>query len=188
MGRISRAKSSLFVLFIAIIMFAGAVELAATDSRSGDQAGEAPSAVAGDGQVKGGYALREGEKFDKTIGEFLRVDGRIQFSPAGGAAKMTVLENRAAERVDRELESTRTRRKWSVSGVVTEFRGKNFLLVKHAVLRLRSEEDESSERTARYGGVGDSTEGAATDIFGDTVHRLPFCRRGDSFARCERPQ
>jgi hypothetical protein len=46
-----------------------------------------------------------------------------------------VLENLALERINRELGQARGNLQWTVSGIVTEFRGNNYLLVTRAVVK-----------------------------------------------------
>ncbi len=137
-------------LLVAAVVFESRARLAATDV-PGQSAAEVGARTEGGGEegAPRSYQLREGDKIVGALGEFLRVDSRIQFSPADGAVKLTVLENRAAERVYRALAENRKSRQWSVSGVVTEFRGKNFLLVTKAVLRPRVDEDQRAAGVSR---------------------------------------
>lgn len=87
--------------------------------------------------------LRQGTILDKVKGEFRLTGERVAFYPQTPDVKeMTVLENLALERLS-ELVAENRRRIWLVSGMVTEFRGKNYLLVSRAVL--------TSETTASAG-------------------------------------
>ena len=86
---------------------------------------------AGDGQRR----LREGMKLVNRVGELREAGGRIAFYPDGGTHSLQLLENLALERVSRDLDQTN--RKWSVTGIVTEFRGGNYLLLHRAVLKAR---------------------------------------------------
>jgi hypothetical protein len=84
--------------------------------------------------------LREGERISNQIGEF-RIAGEVlTFHPREGAP-VRVLENLALERIAKVLSETRSRREWIVSGMVTEFRGANFLLVSRAVLKARPQKE-----------------------------------------------
>ncbi len=82
------------------------------------------------------FRLREGMKFVNRIGELKESGGRITFYPDGQTQSLQLLENLALERVSGDLD--RTSRKWSVSGIVTEFKGSNYLLLHRAVLKARS--------------------------------------------------
>jgi hypothetical protein len=83
--------------------------------------------------------LREGSRFTDEVGEFRETGGRIAFFADGTGASMVVLENLALERVSRDMEQGK--RKWSVSGKVTEFRGSNYLILERVVLKSRSSAD-----------------------------------------------
>lgn len=97
--------------------------------RQGADAGEL------DGADDGKLRLREGMKLTNLIGELHELGGRIEFRPDGEAQRLLLLENLALERVSQDLDQ---KRKWSVSGVVTEFKGGNYLLLSRAVLKARA--------------------------------------------------
>ncbi len=79
--------------------------------------------------------LREGMKFVDRVGALKETGGRIAFYPDGEKQSLQLLENLALERVSRDLDQPN--RKWSVSGIVTEYRGANYLLLHRAVLKAR---------------------------------------------------
>lgn len=79
--------------------------------------------------------LREGTKLTDVAGQFDFSGDRIAFFPANSKDSYRVLENLALERVSRILGESRNKPEWSVSGVVTEFRGVNYLLVTKAVIK-----------------------------------------------------
>lgn len=85
---------------------------------------------------KGGERLREGTRLVDVIGTFqtLGADG-VTFSPRGSKDSYRVLENLALERIGRALDETRGVRWWVVSGLITEYRGANYLLVTKAVMQ-----------------------------------------------------
>jgi len=78
--------------------------------------------------------LREGSKLTDVVGQFDFAGDRIAFFPADSKDSFRVLENLALERVSRVLGESRAKPEWSVSGVITEFRGLNYLLVTKAVI------------------------------------------------------
>jgi hypothetical protein len=80
--------------------------------------------------------LREGGVLTHVLGTFQVVGDRITFAPDDRQAALPVLENLALERVAGMLESA-AGRVWSVNGMVTEFRGRNYLLLERAVVRAR---------------------------------------------------
>ena len=79
--------------------------------------------------------LREGMKLVNRIGELHGVGGRVVFKLDGEPHSLQLLENLALERVIGDLDQTN--RKWSISGVVTEYKGGNYLLLQRAVLKAR---------------------------------------------------
>lgn len=92
----------------------------------------------GTGGVPGrpGERLREGTRLVEVVGTFQAIgaDG-ITFSPRGSKDSYRVLENLALERIGRTLDETRGTRMWVVSGLITEYRGANYLLVSKAVMQ-----------------------------------------------------
>lgn len=82
-----------------------------------------------------GERRREGSLLKAQIGRFEITGDRVTFYPSDNEEEQfRVLENLALERVVRALTETHTRRKWNVSGLITEFQGTNFLLVHRAFL------------------------------------------------------
>ena len=81
------------------------------------------------------FRLREGAKLVEQVGDFKETGGRIAFYPDGTSASLQVLENLALERVAQNL--AERSRKWSVTGLVTEYRGGNYLLLHRAVQKAR---------------------------------------------------
>jgi len=99
-----------------------------------DLQGAAPNEL--DGANSRESRLREGMKFVNRVGELREAGGRIAFYPEGEPHSLQLLENLALERVSRELDQTH--RKWSVTGIVTEYKGGNYLLLHRAVLKARA--------------------------------------------------
>jgi|CXWL01.1.fsa_nt_gi hypothetical protein len=88
-----------------------------------------------DGADSGRLRLREGMNFVNKVGELREAGGAIAFYPDGETHSLQLLENLALERVSLDLEQPH--RKWSVTGVVTEYKGSNYLLLHRAVLKAR---------------------------------------------------
>lgn len=91
---------------------------------------------------KPGEKLREGTRLTDEIGGFSRVGERVSFAPSKGDS-LKCLENLALERIARAIDESQGQRQWIVSGVVTEFKGANYLLVTKAVIRLQEGETAS---------------------------------------------
>jgi hypothetical protein len=106
---------------------------------------DAPAAPATDAKArstfqpsasKAGQRAREGSLVSDETGSFEFVGERIIFVPGGGRESLRVLENLALERIVRELGDARDQRNWVISGVLTEFKGANYLLVTKAMLAV----------------------------------------------------
>lgn len=90
--------------------------------------------------------LREGTRLTDMLGSFVSVGAdSVTYSPAGSKDSYRVLENLALQRIIQQLDDNRGQRQWVVSGLITEFRGANYLLVTKAVVQLR-EGDTASDR------------------------------------------
>ena len=79
----------------------------------------------------------KGSVLKNVSGTFQAAGERIVFCPSDREAALPVLENLALERVWGMLESVGGRM-WSVSGMVTEYRGRNYLLIDRAVVRSQA--------------------------------------------------
>jgi hypothetical protein len=88
-----------------------------------------------DGTLGSGSRLREGVKLVNQVGELKNHAGTITFYPDGATHALQLLENLALERVAADLDQPN--RKWSVTGIVTEYKGGNYLLLHRAVLKAR---------------------------------------------------
>lgn len=100
-----------------------------------DRQRAAPSELGG--TASGELRLREGMELVNQVGKLREQGGLIAFLPDGSQHPLQLLENLALERVSRDLERQNLDREWSVSGVVTEYKGGNFLLLNRAVLKAR---------------------------------------------------
>lgn len=78
--------------------------------------------------------IREGTTIQAATGWFKRSGDRIEFQPTGENVKFVVLENLALERVAAELEGEVTL-VWQIDGTITEFHGRNYLLVDRAFVK-----------------------------------------------------
>jgi len=82
--------------------------------------------------------LREGTRLIDVTGTFQSIgNDSVSFSPGANKDSFRVLENLALERISRTLDENRGPRQWIVSGLITEYRGSNYLLVTKAVIQLQ---------------------------------------------------
>ncbi|PQO38471.1 hypothetical protein [Blastopirellula marina] len=78
--------------------------------------------------------LREGAEIVDEPGTFEWIGDRLSFSPEKGDHVFKILENRMMERVVQTQESSTGKLVWVVTGTITEYRGSNYLLMKHVIL------------------------------------------------------
>lgn len=126
------------------VMIFAVVALTAAPPRA---SGAEPDRVAGgktarhadEGETEKQSVLREGETYE-GVGRFVETGDRYMFYPADSSAPFRILENLALERVARVLDNAHQRVEptWTVKGVVYEFRGTNYLLVRRAVVKGRT--------------------------------------------------
>jgi len=95
---------------------------------------EAPAAAV-PGPTKPADRLREGTRLTDELGVFQSSGDRVAFLPGGvNKDSYRVLENLALQRVGVALDEGRGQGQWLVSGIITEFRGANYLLITKAVI------------------------------------------------------
>lgn len=83
----------------------------------------------------GKQKLREGGKLTDVRGRFEFAGERIAFYPVDGSETLPVLENLALERTTQIIQDSRGKQEWIVSGILTEYRGNNYLLLTKAVVK-----------------------------------------------------
>lgn len=95
--------------------------------------------------VKASERIREGTKLVDVVGSFQGTGGdNVSFSRDGGKESFRVLENLALQRVSQALENNLNTKHWVVSGVITEYRGANYLLLTKAVVQLQEGDGSAS--------------------------------------------
>ncbi len=88
------------------------------------------------GQVNGRW--REGSRLIDQTGSFKLTGEHVTFISTDGKLKFDGLENLAIERVARTIGDSPDQLEWSISGLITEYRGSNYLLVTQAVLKTKA--------------------------------------------------
>ena len=73
--------------------------------------------------------LRERSRLLDRDGVVIRAVNRLRFVPADGGAPMVLLENQLLERVEQLLRHANRTPGLQISGIVTEFHGRNYLLL-----------------------------------------------------------
>jgi hypothetical protein len=107
----------------------------------GAPAAARPNQTPSPGAARPSERLREGTRLVDERGIFQNLGDRIAFVPGGDKEPYRVLENLALERIGQKLDEGRGQQQWIVSGMITEFRGANYLLVTKAVIQLAEGDD-----------------------------------------------
>jgi hypothetical protein len=131
-----RAIAALFIATSAVAVEpSGSVANVPTAMSAG---GLGTNSTAASGTSKASERLREGTKLIDVVGSFQAAGGdSISFSRDGGKESFRVLENLALQRVGQALENNLNAKHWVISGVITEYRGANYLILTKAVVQLQ---------------------------------------------------
>jgi len=128
-----------------------AANVPSNNSTTAPPAAEAPqssqsSSAANSNGSKPVERLREGTRLTDVVGTFQSVgNDNVSFSLGGNKDSFRVLENLALQRINQVLDENRGPRQWIVSGLITEYRGSNYILVTKAVIDLK-EGDSATNR------------------------------------------
>lgn len=114
----------------------------------------ASSATVLQGSDEPAELLREGTQLSEAVGHFRLSGSRVVFVLADGGRQLTVLENLTLERIAQMARDDGQRVVWTVSGLVTEYQGANYLLVRRA--RRRSVVVRRPASTAEEAGAAGS--------------------------------
>lgn len=104
-------------------------------------------AISKDGVVAppgGGQRLREGTQLIEVTGKFEAAGDGANFVLAESGESVQVLENLALQRISRVLPQLQPGMQWTISGVVTEYNSRNYLLLTKAVQTGKSASQEST--------------------------------------------
>lgn len=137
---------SVFFVLLGLSLASQAVNQTAAEQPSTSLA---PSAALAAGPLRGPPSspegkeerLREGMKITQIVGRFEAAGEQVTFIRGDGKESLRALQNLALERIVQSIQEERGRYQWVVSGVITEFRGANYLLITRAVISGR---DQSS--------------------------------------------
>ena len=125
------ARALVFVFLLAICTLALCLGEAGGQSPRDNRAIGSPIDEDEEGKLE-----REGVRLQDQIGEFKVRGDRAIFMTDDGK-QFGGLENLNLERVVRAIADNPIQLTWSVTGVVTEYRGTNYLLITHAVVKNR---------------------------------------------------
>jgi hypothetical protein len=79
--------------------------------------------------------LREGTQLADQLGVFRKTGERLVFCASKANQRFIALENLNTERIARTIATSPLPMEWRVNGMVTEYRGNNYLLIDRAILR-----------------------------------------------------
>jgi len=96
--------------------------------------------------------LREGTELVNQAGYFRVTGERVTFFTEDGRGRFVVLENLNLERIAKAIADEPAQSEWIVTATVTEFRGANFLFIRRAVVRDKSQGSEDAT-LGRVGGA-----------------------------------
>jgi len=89
------------------------------------------------GLASGSQRIRETTPIKNMHVFFQQAGDRIALYTVEGNQRFACLENLALERILKAMEENPERRRyWRIDGTFTEFRGENFVLIRHAVVAL----------------------------------------------------
>jgi len=93
--------------------------------------------------------LREGQKLTDVLGRFKMSGDRATFYVTGSNRRFIGLENLNLARIVNTIANDHAATmEWKVSGVVTEFRSSNYLLITKAVRRINSDPSRTARASA----------------------------------------
>ena len=101
------------------------------------------------GQGTKSERLREGTKIVDQVGYFLTTGGSPKFYANDGKDQFEGLENLNLERISRTLGENPDRLMWSISGMITEYQGSNYLLIERAVLKTKNVRRSGNQPTGQ---------------------------------------
>jgi hypothetical protein len=93
-----------------------------------------PKAARVDAPRRNASRLREGTELRDISGQFQALDGRFEFVSSDGVYRLRMLENLALERAARKVSDSPQGINWKVSGVLTEYEGFNYFLVRRIIV------------------------------------------------------
>ena len=125
----ARHASPFILIALAIVALAG-VAPQSFAKVFGNQSEESHSNPGTDSELR----MREGTTVEELRGHFKLTGDRVTFFAVDGKQRFGGLENLALERVARAVKDSPGQLRWQVTGIVTEYRGANYLLVTRAMM------------------------------------------------------
>jgi len=159
-----RVMQRIICCFAVLLAIAIGSVLAGAPAPTGAPVGARPQAAGTPSEAP--RRLREGTALVDTRGTFqLTADGAMFLADNG--ARFTALENLNLERVTTATGEHPEQLRWVVSGMITEFRGSNFLLLERTILEPAGQNSREPRRSA--GGAADPVTMPKAGLSGASV-------------------
>jgi hypothetical protein len=127
--------------FVSLCCVCGAAAYGQYDDASADAPATPPESATSPTDDQDNQRAREGTQLLRQLGRFTTTGDRLTFHIAGSEQQYLGLENLALERIGKVLIDRRDQAselQWEVTGVFTEYRGTNYLLVTRALLKTKN--------------------------------------------------
>lgn len=142
-----RSSSRPFWMLGLVVLLITTTAWAVAADDSGDAGDETSASLSALPSKESGKIVREGQKVKDLIGTFRISGDRANFYTLDGR-RLGGLENLALERISVTTNDNQSLT-WRVSGIITEYKGTNFILVSHAVVKSRGGDQGSSRSSGR---------------------------------------
>ena len=128
------SKTALAGLFCFFVVLSSSIGSTPAGNNSGSPTAQ-PSRTLRNKDAKSNYIQREGTRLAGREGYFRIAGSRVVFFSKERNHRYVVLENLNLERIAETLADQPSRRHWEVTGILSEYRGENYLLIEKAVLK-----------------------------------------------------
>ena len=134
----------IFALFsmAGLLLGVALLEAQVSNPTEEDTAQPAPAETTAKSRLQGDRRMREGTEIVGQLGYFRLTGDRVTFFTDDGKGRFVVLENLNLERIARTITDNPEQLQWSVTGTITEYRGANFLFLRRAALKSRTQSPE----------------------------------------------
>jgi hypothetical protein len=148
--RVIRWRHTMLLIAPALYLLLGVLAVAETFRPVARRPDEAAAV-----QDKDAGRQREGTSLVDSVGSFKISGDRATFYGEDGRTRLVGLENMNLERVTATITENPDQLTWSVSGMVTEYRGANYLLISRAILKSKPDKPGARPKSAKPAATDD---------------------------------